>query len=625
MNGVAESPGISREGVAADAWLAARLFAIDPVPLGGIVLLAGPGPVRDRWLTDLRTGLPAGAPWRPVPVHVDAERLLGGVDLAATLQGGRPVAQRGVLAECDGGVLLLTMAERAAPATVAQVAAALDRGEVVCARDGVSLRAPARFGVVALDESSEDEARVSAALLDRCAFSIDLRGVSWRELGEQVGERVGGPGSAEARALYPLVTVEAPMIEALCAAALALGVASIRACLFAMRVARAAAALGGRMTVTDEDAALAARLVLAPRATRIPAPSATTEGVAREPDAEDERRDEDEAAQADSTDAPPEDPPEDNADSASPAQPDAVPLDDLVLAAAAAAIPAGLLARLAALETAGPGSLAAGRSGASQKSRNRGRPAGLRRERPRGGARLDLIATLRAAVPWQRVRGRAPGTSVDGVASPLRIRVEDFHVGRFKQRGRTTTVFAVDASGSSALHRLGEAKGAVELLLAECYVRRDSVAVIGFRGQHADLLLPPTRSLVRAKRSLAELPGGGGTPLAAGLDAARELAVALRRRGETPIVVVLSDGRANVARDGSPGRPRAEAEARGAARTIRQEGVTALFIDTSAQPHPLARELAVEMNARYLPLPHAEAASLSAAVRTAAMPGGRRR
>ena len=100
------------------------------------------------------------------------------------------------------------------------------------------------------------------------------------------------------------------------------------------------------------------------------------------------------------------------------------------------------------------------------------------------------------------------------------MRRDDFRMTRFQQRTRTTTIFVVDASGSSALNRLAEAKGAVELLLADCYVRRDQVALLAFRGKEAELLLPPTRSLVRAKRSLAGLPGGGGTPLAAGIDAA---------------------------------------------------------------------------------------------------------
>jgi magnesium chelatase subunit D len=116
----------------------------------------------------------------------------------------------------------------------------------------------------------------------------------------------------------------------------------------------------------------------------------------------------------------------------------------------------------------------------------------------------------------------------------VEVRRDDFRVGRFEQRSQSTTIFVVDASGSSAFNRLAEAKGAVELLLADCYVRRDRVALLAFRGRGAELLLPPTRSLVRAKRSLAGLPGGGGTPLAAGIDAAAALADAVRRRGETP-------------------------------------------------------------------------------------------
>ena len=123
---------------------------------------------------------------------------------------------------------------------------------------------------------------------------------------------------------------------------------------------------------------------------------------------------------------------------------------------------------------------------------------------------------------------------------------------------------------------------------------------------------------MRAKRSLAELPGGGGTPLAAGFDAAAVLADAVRRRGDSAVVVILSDGRANVARDGGPGRPRAEADARLAAAALRACGAAIVFVDTSTQPHPLARELAGLMGGRYLFLPHAEAATLSAAVRQAA-------
>jgi magnesium chelatase subunit D len=196
----------------------------------------------------------------------------------------------------------------------------------------------------------------------------------------------------------------------------------------------------------------------------------------------------------------------------------------------------------------------------------------------------------------------------------IHVRREDFYVTRFQRRTETTTIFAVDASGSAALHRLTEAKGAVELLLADCYVRRDRVAVIAFRGRGAEILLPPTRSLLRAKRSLANLPGGGGTPLAAAIDTAVSMAQAVVRRGGTPLLVLLTDGRANVSREGIGGRALAEREALSAARAIRSASLGAVLIDTSPQPQPAAHRLASAMNALYLPLPHAAAADLSAAV-----------
>lgn len=576
-----------------DALRAACLFATDPAGYGGVNLRAHAGPVREEWLRVLRGMLPSGTAFRRVPVHVTEARLLGGLDLAATLGRGRPVAERGLLAEADGGVLLLSSAERAERGSVAHLTAALDSGAVILERDGITSRQPARVGVVALDEGLDEDERPADALLDRLAFHVDLSALGHRETGELLAECTAGRIEAARRAL-PRVTVEERYAEALCAAALALGADSLRASLLALRAARGLAALAGRDAVTDEDAAGAARLVLAPRATRLPQAESEEEQEQpedREPDTPPEDRDRDEGL------------------------PDG-PLPDQVLEAARAALPAALLdALLAAGGALRTGT--AGKAGAVQSSRLRGRPVGARPGELRDGARLNVIETLRAAAPWQPLRREEAVRAAETARRNARVEVRrsDFRITRFRQRTETTSIFVVDASGSAAMHRLAEAKGAVELLLADCYVRRDRVALIAFRGPGAELLLPPTRSLVRAKRGLAQLPGGGGTPLAAAIDSSLTIADAARRRGETPLVVFLTDGRANVGRDGVGGRTRAREDALQAARSLRVAGFATLVIDTSPRARPDARELAEAMAARYLPLPQADAATLSQAVR----------
>jgi magnesium chelatase subunit D len=134
-------------------------------------------------------------------------------------------------------------------------------------------------------------------------------------------------------------------------------------------------------------------------------------------------------------------------------------------------------------------------------------------------------------------------------------------------------------------------------------------------------VLSPTRSLVRVRRSLARLAGGGTTPLAAGIDAACALALDARKRGHTPVLVLMTDGRANIARDGRGDRPAAAADALAAARMVRAARVQALFLDTAPRPSPAARALAQEMGARYLPLPYLDAAGISRQVQSLAGAG----
>ena len=351
---------------------------------------------------------------------------------------------------------------------------------------------PCRIGVVAFDEGTADDAPLPAALADRLAFHVNLAQLSLRQCGAAAAS---AEEIAAARRLWPAVTLGDEMTQALCGIAMRLGVASLRASVLALRAARAIAALGGHDEVQEDDALMAARLVLAPRATVLPQPD--DEPATDEP--------------------PPTAPPPD--DSGEPGRDDSRDqetraLEDRLVAATLASLPAGLLAALPGARTrtrAGarrglvgvaalrpPGRVTPGRAA-------RRRTPGPHRHAARRRTLADGCAAPRCQAPARRHPRPAPTTSACRACSSAR---------------GTTTLFVIDASGSSALHRLAEAKGAVDLLLADCYVRRDQVAVIAFRGRGAELLLPPTRSLVRAKRSLAALPGGGGTPLAAGLDAA---------------------------------------------------------------------------------------------------------
>ena len=564
----------------------AVLFAIDPAGLGGVRVRAHAGPVRDAWLAMLKALMGERA-WIRVPQSVTDERLLGGLDLPATLSAGRPISQSGLLATVDGGVLVLSMAERISRATAARITQAMDNAQVVVERDGIRQQSSTQFGVVALDEATPEDDGLPEALCDRMAFDIDLRAISPRFIDTDMA-------SAEeitaARERLEKIEMPEAMIDALCSVAMALGVSSLRACSLALCAARASAAFDDNDCCNDDDAQIAASLVLAPRATQLPHEDDDTEGDDVQPE--------------------PQQSPAEN-DSPSPLSQQQA-MEDRVLDAAQAAIPPNLLAAL--ISGIKPVRMS-GKSGAYSDAGAHGRPIGSRRANNLRGRRLHLVDTLRAAAPWQRLRRALSGEAV--AKARVLVRAEDFHVTRVRQRSASVTVFVVDASGSSAMHRLSEVKGAIEMLLAECYVRRDQVALVAFRGRSAELLLPPTRSLTAARRRLSGLPGGGGTPLASALEVTASLVDSLARRGQSPLVVLLTDGRANVALDGSGGRERAQQEAMQTAQQLAQVQVPVLLIDTSPKPQQEAATLARAMRARYLPLPHAGSAQLAQTVRLA--------
>ena len=539
--------------------LALAIFGAAGPLLGGLWLRARPSPARDAVLQALDTALPEAARIGP---ETEDLALSGGVDVGASLATGRRVVTAGLLA--GRGRMTLVGAERARPALAARLAQALDTG---------------RWALVAVDESADADEALGPALAARCGVFLEFEGLSARDAAA-IARPMASPIGP-----WRDLPVSAELETVLAEYAAFLGLSDARLALASRLAARVAAALRGSPVVTREDVDVSAALVMFPRgeAPQIP------------PEVESEPQE-----------APPSELRDDGSDHA---------LDDAagepperVVASQAAAIPPALLELSGSAPAAG--SRGAG-AGATHRGTTRGRPLPSRPGRSSARARIDPVATLRAAIPWQRLRTASPR------GQRIALRPSDIRIRRFEERSDRVVIFAVDASGSQAMARMAEAKGAVECLLGEAYRRRDQVAMVAFRGQAADILLPPTRALVRARNALQALPAGGATPLAAGLGAAAALASQARSAGATPIVVLLSDGRANIALDGEANRARAGEDATAAAHRLAASGIECLVLDTGRRPEAALETLAREMRGRYLAMPFAQARDMSAAVAAA--------
>lgn len=541
---------------------AAAALAVDPDGLHGLVLRDRSGPVRDAFLDMLKTL--AGRPVSRLPGGLNAGALAGGVDLVATIGSGRRIETGDVLTRSRDTLMLVPMAERMEPGAAARIAVAVDAG--------------AAPPMVLLDEGAEPDEAVPGAAADRMAMAISLEGLPYGSIAAPHYD-AGSVAAARVRLADGVSDGEAAEVLLHLASAMAIG--SLRAPLLALRLARVLAALDDVPVVGEPQIAMAAALCLAPRALRMP-------GVPE--------------------DAPEEaPPPPDPGDDGQGKTREQGAMEDRVLEAVAAMLPD--LGLSGARQRGGAANAGAGDR---KRSVSHGRPVRSRPGKPEG-KRLDVFATLLTAAPWQPLRARTRPDRQGLIVLP-----DDFRIRQYERPAESVMIFLVDASGSQAAARMAEAKGAVELMLAEAYRRREKVALIAFRGAGAELLLPPTRSLLQAKRRLAVLPGGGPTPLAAGLNAGRDLATQLRRRGATPYLVVLTDGRGNIGLNGEPGRAQAAEDSALAARSIAAEAITSVLIDTANRPQAEAQNLAREMGGRYLPLPRADARGISRMVRAAA-------
>ncbi len=568
------------------------------------------------------------APFVQVPLGVTEDRLLGSVDVSASIRRGRPVFQPGLLAEAHRGVLYVDELNLLEPGLANLLFTAVDGGINRVEREGISFQHPCRPLLIATYNPAEGELR--AHLADRLALvlsadtplSLDQRVEAVERVLQQASDpgafwRRHGPGLLElqrcirrGRRLLGRVRLTPAQVRYLVEEAIRAGVEGHRGDLFAVRVARAQAALEGRRHVEAADLRLAVELVLLPRSAALAAPPQL------EPEAPTPGLPESEPSGA--PEPPQEPPPQDS--TAEPPASDAIPETFLFS-------PEGVLLDPQLLAQVARGQRRHGKAGGGGLVPSPDRGRYVKPLLPHGAIHhIAIDATLRAAAPHQRARRRAQSRRH---GPKLLLRQDDLRVKQLLRKAGALVIFVVDASGSMALNRMQAAKGAALQLLAQAYRSRDQVALITCRGRRAELQLPPTRSITAASRRLARLPCGGGSPLAHGLALAVRVGENARRCKEVGeiLIVLISDGKANVSLRhslASPGGddepavlPEIRRELLEIAVAIRRLGMELLVIDTS-QRHAssgLAAELARQGGGCHQPLPAATRQQITASTR----------
>jgi len=584
--------------------LALVLCAVRP-EIGGVLIRGEKGTAKSTAVRGLAAVLAEAGFSRLVelPIGATEDRVIGSLDLQRVLRDGEHAFTPGLLAEAHGGVLYVDEVNLLGDHLVDVLLDAAAMGRVHIERDGVSHSHEARFMLVGTMNPEEGELRPQ--LLDRFGLTVDVRASrDVDERAEVIRQRMAFEADpdafarryadddaalaqriAAARAAVDDVVLpdrEMVRIASLCAA---FGVDGMRADLVVARAAVAHAAWRGADSVEESDIRVAAQLALPHRRRRDP-----FDEPGLDPQALD-----DALAEAADDPEPEPDPPDGGGGASSENQAPQGRSDSQPRPSG----PPSPSFRTRLLTVSGVGDGAPGR-----RSPARNRSGAAVSAHPVDGFGIHLFATVLAAAR----RADSPG--------PPRVRADDMRRTVREGREANLVIFVVDASGSMAARdRMSAVSGATLSLLRDAYQRRDKVAVITFRGEGAQVLLPPTASVHIASRRLGRFDTGGKTPLAQGLLAARDMVARelIRDPARRSLVVVLTDGRAT-------GGPDPVGRAEAAAAVLAAEGTSSVVVDceTSWVRLGLAEQLAGHLGAPVVRLAQLRADSLTGVVRGAA-------